>query len=92
MTTTYDRIVNQTQENLEQTTRRWTDAQERTGAFADEVAKRFRGVLPIATEAVEANYRLVSETLQLQRDLTLRWLGTFESAPATSGKGTGKSS
>ena len=90
--TTYDRIVNQTQENLERTTRRWTEAQEQTVAFADEAAKRFRGVLPIATQAVEANYRFISEALQLQRDLTVRWLETFDSAPAASGKGTGKSS
>jgi hypothetical protein len=89
--TTYDRIVNQTQENLERTTRRWTEAQEQTVAFADEAAKRFRGVLPIATEAVEANYRFISEALHLQRDLTVRWLETFDSAPATPGKGTGKS-
>ena len=90
--TTYDRIVNQTQENLDRTTRRWTDAQEQTVAFADEAAKRFRSVLPVATEAVEANYRLISEALQVQRDLTVRWLQTFESAPAPSGKGPGKSS
>jgi hypothetical protein len=90
--TTYDRIVNQTQENLERTTRRWTDAQEQTVAFADEAAKRLRGVLPIATQAVETNYRLISEALQLQRDLTVRWLETFESAPANPGRGSGKSS
>jgi hypothetical protein len=88
--TTYDRIVNQTQENLDRATRRWTEAQEQTVAFADEASKRFRSVLPIATEAVEANYRLFSEALRLQKDLTLKWLETLEAAPTASGKGSGK--
>jgi len=90
--TTYDRIVNQTQENVDQATRRWTEAQEQTVAFADEASKRFRSVLPIATEAVEANYRLFSEALRLQKDLTIKWLETLDTVPATPGKGAGKAS
>src|SRR5437660_12499467 len=89
--TTYDRIVNQTQENLDRATRRWTETQEQTAAFADEAAGRFRGVLPVAAEAVEANYRLVSESLKVQKDLMIRWPAPLEPAPRTPRKGTAKS-
>ena len=89
---TYDTIVNQAQENLERTTQRWAQAQEQTVAFVDEATKRFQSVLPLATEAVESNYRLAAETFQAQRDLTLKWLELFQPTPSTSGKGAGKAS
>ncbi len=84
--TTYDRIVNQTEDNLDRATRRWAETQEQAVAMAEETTKRFRNVLPIATEAVDVNYRLFSEALRVQKDLTIHWLKTFESTPATSGK------
>ena len=90
--TVYDSILNQTQERLGQATSRWTRAQEQAAAFAEDARMRFRDVLPIATEAVQANYRLASETLQANRDLTVRWLEALDSAPSTPGKGSVKSS
>jgi hypothetical protein len=90
--TVYDSIVNQTQEGLGQATSQWTRAQEQAVALAEDARKRFRDMLPIASEAVQANYRLASETLEAQRDLTVRWLEALDSAPATSSKGSGKSS
>jgi hypothetical protein len=84
--TTYDRILNQTEDNLDRATRRWAETQEQAVAMAEETTTRFRSVLPIATEAVDVNYRLFSEAFRLQKDLTIRWLKTLESTPATSGK------
>ena len=84
--TTYERIVNQTEDNLDRATRRWAETQEQAVALAEETTKRFRSVLPIATEAVDVNYRLFSEALRLHKDLTIQWLKTLESTPATSGK------
>jgi hypothetical protein len=82
----YDSIVNQTQAGLDQATNQWTRAQEQAAAFAEDARKKFRDVLPIATEAVQANYRLASEALQVQRDLTVRWLRALDSAPAKPAK------
>ncbi|MDP9247171.1 MAG: hypothetical protein M3O95_03650 [Candidatus Dormibacteraeota bacterium] len=84
--TAYDSIVNQTQEGLDQATSQWTRAQEQAAAFAEDARKKFRDVLPIATEAVQANFRLASGALEAQRDLTVRWLETLNSAPAKSAK------
>jgi hypothetical protein len=85
--TVYDSFVNQTQEGLGRATSQWTRSQEQAAAFAEDARKKFRDVLPIATEAVQANYRLASEALQAQRDLTVRWLEALDSAPAKSAKG-----
>ena len=85
--TVYDSILNQTQERLGQATSRWTRAQEQAAAFAEDARMRFRDVLPIATEAVQANYRLASGALEAQKDLTVRWLETLNSAPAKPAKG-----
>jgi hypothetical protein len=85
--TIYDSIVNQTQEGLEQATSQWTRTQEQAAAFAEDARKKFRDVLPIATEAVQANYRLASGALEAQKDLTVRWLETLNSAPTKPAKG-----
>jgi hypothetical protein len=92
--TAYDKFVAQAQEGVLQAAKQLSKAQEQAiGALKQAQANATAGV-PSPAQLVEANYVFTTQLLQIQKDLTLRWIDAVTAAaePVKPAKSTGGSS
>lgn len=74
----------------EQAAQQWANAQAQVIGMVREAQATFAKSLPSATEVVEAGYDAAARTLQMQRDLTVRWVEALTPRlPETADQGTG---
>jgi hypothetical protein len=74
----------------EQSAQQWAKAQEQVIGTFREAQATFAKSLPSATEVIEAGYDAAARTLQMQRDLTLRWVEALTPRlPETTDQGRG---
>lgn len=85
--TNYEKFVTQAQEGVLQAAKQLTKAQEQAIAALKEAQTSATAGLPSATQLVEANYVFTTQLLQIQKDLTLRWVEAFAPAPAATKPG-----
>jgi hypothetical protein len=92
--TNYEKFVTQAQEGVLQAAKQLTKAQEQAIAALKEAQGNATAGLPSAAQLVEANYAFTSQVLQIQKELTLRWVEAAAPAaePAKPGKGGSASS
>ena len=84
--TNYERFISQAQEGMQQAAKQLTETQDKAIAALKDAQGNVTSGIPSAARLVEANYEFTNRALQIQKDLTLRWVEAFASAEPN-GKG-----
>lgn len=80
--TSYKEFVTNAQEGVVEAAKRLTKAQERAISALKEAQTSATSTLPSAAQLVEANYVFTNQLLQIQKEMTLRWIELLGPAPA----------
>jgi hypothetical protein len=83
----YEKFITQAQEGMQQAAKQFTETQEKTISALKEAQGNVTAGLPTAAQVVQANYDFSNQVLQIQRDLTLRWIEAFAPAAETNKAG-----